>query len=113
MGLLPREQTHHLPSSAEPPPSPEGFVQRALSPIWLAVHSQLNQDPRRRPLHVEAQLLASEITACTEVTSPLSEVQINRSTEVITLEDKHLVYHLQLKLSSTLLSDHLNEWGKG
>ena len=41
------------------------------------------------------------------------EVQINRSTEVITLEDKHLVYHLQLKLSSTLLSDHLNEWGKG
>ena len=52
-------------------------------------------------------------TACTEVTSPLSEVQINRSNEVITLEDKHLVYHLQLKLSSTLLSDHLNEWGKG
>ena len=79
----------------------------------LALLSQLNHIPQRHPLHVEAQLLASEITACTEVTSPLSEVQINRSTEVITLEDKHLVYHLQLKLSSTLLSDHLNEWGKG
>ena len=79
----------------------------------LALLSQLNHVPQRHPLHVEAQLLASEITACTEVTSPLSEVQINRSTEIITLEDKHLVYHLQLKLSSTLLSDHLNEWGKG
>ena len=79
----------------------------------LALLSQLNHVPQRHPLHVEAQLLASEITACTEVTSPLSEVQINRSTEIISLEDKHLVYHLQLKLSSTLLSDHLNEWGKG
>ena len=79
----------------------------------LAVLSQLNHVPQRHPLNFDSQLLASETTAYTEVTSPLSEVQINRSTEVITLEDKHLVYHLQLKLSSTLLSDHLNEWVRG
>lgn len=75
----------------------------------LVVLCQLNHATQRRRLQVEAQYLASEDTACIEVTSPLSEVQINRSSEVITLEDKHLVYHLQLKLSSTLLSDHLNE----
>jgi len=79
----------------------------------LAVLCQLNHVTQRRRLQVQAQHLASETTACTEVTSPLSEVQINRSTEVITLKDEQLVYHLQLKLSSTLLSDHLNEWGKG
>ncbi len=79
----------------------------------LAVLCKLNHVTQRRRLQVQAQHLASETTACTEVNSPLSEVQINRSTELITLEDKHLVYHLQLKLSSTLLSDHLNEWGKG
>ena len=79
----------------------------------LALLSQLNHVPQRHPLHVEAQLLASEITACTEVTSPLSEVQINRSIEVKTLEAKHLAYHLPLKLSSSLLSDRFNEWGRG
>ena len=79
----------------------------------LAVLSQLNHVPQRHPLHVEAQLLASETTAYSEVTSPLSEAQINRSTEVITLKAKQLAYHLLLKLSSTLLSDCLNEWGRG
>ena len=79
----------------------------------LAILCQLNHVTQRRRLQVQAQHLASETNACIEVTSPLSEVQINRSTEVITLEDKHLVYHLQLKLSSTVLSDHLNEWGNG
>ena len=79
----------------------------------LAVLCQPNHITQRRRFQVQAQHLASETTACIEVTSPLSEMQINRSTEVITLKDKHLVYHLQLKLSSTLLSDHLNEWGKG
>ena len=79
----------------------------------LAVLSQLNHVPQRHPLHVDSQLLASETTAYTEVTSMLSEVQINRSIEVITLETKHLTYHVLLKLSSTLLNDRLNEWGRG
>ena len=79
----------------------------------LTILCQPNHVTQRRRLQVQAQHLASETTACTEVTSPLSEMQINWSTEDITLEDKHLVYHLQLKLSSTLLSDHLNEWGMG
>ena len=38
---------------------------------------------QRRRLQVQAQHLASETTACAEVTSLLSEVQINRSIEVI------------------------------
>ena len=79
----------------------------------LAVLSQLNHVPQRHPLHVEEQLLTSETTAYTEVTSPLSEVQINRSTEVITLVTKHTAYHLLLKLSFTLLNDRLNELGRG
>ena len=79
----------------------------------LAVLSKQNHTPQHHPIHVAAQLLASETTACTEVTSPLSEVQINRSIEVITLEAKHPAYHLPLKLSSSLLSDRFNEWGKG
>lgn len=79
----------------------------------LAILCQLNHVTQRRRLQVQAQHLASETTACTEVTSPLSEVQINRSIEVITLEAKHLAYHLPLKLSSSLLSDRFNEWGRG
>ena len=79
----------------------------------LAVLSQFNHVPQRHPLHVESQLLTSETTAYTEVISPLSEVQINRSIELITLEAKHLAYHLLLKLSSSLLSDRFNEWGRG
>ena len=79
----------------------------------LAVLCQLNHVTQRRRLQVQAQHLASETTAYTEVTSPLSEVQINRSITVITLGAKHLAYHLPLKLSSTLLSDRLNEWGRG
>ena len=62
----------------------------------LAVLSKQNHTPQHHPIHVAAQVLASETTACTEVTSPLSEVQINRSTQVITLETKHLAYHLPL-----------------
>ena len=88
-------------------------AKETLSVVALAVLSQLNHVAQRRPLHVEAQLVASETTACTEVTSPLSEVQINRSIKVKTLGTKHLAYHLPLKLSSTLLSDRLNEWGRG
>ena len=52
----------------------------------LDVLSQLNHVPQRHPLHVDSQLLASETIAYTEVTSPLSEVQINRRIEVITFE---------------------------
>ena len=79
----------------------------------LAVLSQLNHVPQRHPLHVDSQLLASETTAYTEVNSPLSEVQINRRIEDITLATKHLAYHLLLKLSPTLLNDRLNELGRG
>ena len=45
----------------------------------LAILCQLNHVTQRRRLQVQAQHLASETTACTEVTSPLSEVQINWS----------------------------------
>ena len=79
----------------------------------LAVLSQLNHVPQRHPLQVDSQLLGSETTAYTEVTSPLSEAQINRSIEITTLETKRLMYHMLLKLSSTLLNDRLNEWGRG
>jgi hypothetical protein len=79
----------------------------------LAVLSQFNHVPQRHPLHVESQLLTSETTAYTEVISPLSEVQINWSTEVITLETQHPVYHLLLKLSFALLNDRLYEWRRG
>ena len=71
----------------------------------LDVLSQLNHVPQRHPLHVDSQLLASETTSFTELTSPLSEVQINQSSEITTLVTKHLAYHLLLKLSRTLLND--------
>ena len=77
----------------------------------LAILCQLNHVTQRRRLQVQAQHLASETTACTEVTSPLSEVQINQSSEILTLVAKHLVYQLILKLCSTLLNERLNEWG--
>ena len=54
--------------------------------------------------------MASEATACTEVTSLLSGMQINWSTVVINLLIKYLAYHLPLKLSSTPLNDRLNEY---
>ena len=79
----------------------------------LAVLSQFNHVSQRHPLHVESQLLTSEITAYTEVISPLSEVQINWSTEIITLETQYPAYHLLLKLSFVLLNDRLSEWGRG
>ena len=79
----------------------------------LAVLSQLNHVPQRHPLHVESQFLTSETTAYTEVISPLSEVQINWSTDVITLETQHPAYHLLLKLSFALLNDRLYEWRRG
>ena len=78
----------------------------------LAVLSQLNHVPQRQPLHVDSQLLISETTSFTEVTLPLSEVQINQSHEIRTLVTKHLAYHLLLKMSPTLLNDRLNEWGR-
>ena len=79
----------------------------------LAVLSQLNHVPQRHPLPVESQLLTSETTAYTEVTLPLSEVQINWSIEIITLETQYPAYHLLLKLSFALLNDRLSEWGRG
>ena len=79
----------------------------------LAVLSQLNHVPQHHQLHVESQLLTSETTVYTEVISPLSEVQINWSTEVITLETQHPAYHLLLKLSFALLNDRLYEWRRG
>ena len=59
----------------------------------LAVLSQLNHVPKRHPMHVDSQLLASETTSFTKVTSPLSEVQMNQSSEITTLVTKHLAYH--------------------
>ena len=78
----------------------------------LAVVGQFNHVPQRHPLHVESQLLTSETIAYTEVISPLSEVQTNWSTEVITLETQHSAYHLLLKLSFALLNERLSEWGR-
>ena len=78
----------------------------------IAVLSQLNHVPQRHPLHVDSQLLTSETTSFTEVTSPLSEVQINQSYEITTLVTKHLAHHLRLKMCPTLLNDRLNEWGR-
>ena len=65
----------------------------------LAVLCQPNHITQRRRFQVQAQHLASETTACIEVTSPLSEVQINRSTEVITLKTADLCVLADLGIS--------------
>ena len=45
--VIPPGPLHHLHSSRESTPLSEGFIQRALSPIWLETHPQV---PTRQPV---------------------------------------------------------------